>query len=224
VSSFVEVLSVERSAETKSNTGSKKDVVRSGRNTTVVHFSLEPSRLDPFSKNPKLTNLEERRGIKSIFACNLQSNVVGSLGVPAGLCSSFDLRIDSVVVRSRNDAKIVGSSDGSTVFWCIVANGGRVSSNGSLLDIKSCLCSDQDTLMAEDCIDICNGPLEQVEKGASMEVGLLEEEVHFCCLFLVVGQELCQNLGLETFGNGIVKLKLGVEGIESSPSLGESQP
>ena len=56
-----------------------------------------------------------------------------------------------------------------------------------------------------------------------MEIGLFEIEVQFRSLVLVVGQKLCQDLGLEAFGNGVVKLEFGIEGIQSSPSLGESQ-
>ena len=50
-----------------------------------------------------------------------------------------------------------------------------------------------------------------------MQVGLLEVQVELSTLSLGLWEEGTQNLGLQAFGDGVVKLDLGIESIDGIP-------
>lgn len=128
-----------------------------------------------------------------------------------------------MVVASREDAQVVASSDGSSVLGNAVANGSGVLGDGGLLDVVATLSTDKETLVAENSVEVGGRAVEEVEEGTSVQVGLLEVEVQAGTLGLLGGEVLGEDLSLQTLGNVVVELELGVEGVGGSPSLGEGE-
>jgi len=77
--------------------------------------------------------------------------------------------------------------------------------------------------MSNNGITVEGGALEKIKKRTGVEEGLFEVKVELSTLRLGCGEELSQDLSLESVGKGIVKLDLGVKSIERGPSLSESQ-
>lgn len=128
-----------------------------------------------------------------------------------------------MVVASGEQAQVVGCGDSGRVGGEAVANSSGVLGDGSLLDIVATLSTDEETLVAENSVEVGGWALEQVEESTGVEVRLLEEEVDLGTLGLRAGQILGQNLSLETLGDVVIKLKLGVEGVAGGPGLSESE-
>jgi hypothetical protein len=169
------------------------------------------------------TYLGERRGVQAVLAGDLQADRVASLGIPGSLGTSLDLSVDAVVVAGSEDRQVVAGSDSSRVLGKAVANGRRVLGDGGLLNIIATLGTDQETLMAQDNVQVGSRSLQEVEESTSVQVGLLEVQVELSTLGLGAGQVLSEDLSLQALGNVVVQLELGVEGIGSSPGLGESE-
>jgi len=169
------------------------------------------------------THLSERRGVQLVLAGNLQADSVASLGVPGGLGTSLNLGVDTVVVASREEAQVVGSGDGSGVLGKAVANSSRVLGDGGLLDIVASLSTDEEALVAENGIEVGSGSLEEVEESTGVQVGLLEVEVQLGTLGLGAWQVLGDDFGLQTLGDVVVQLKLGLKGVGGGPCLGEGE-
>ena len=128
-----------------------------------------------------------------------------------------------MVVRSREDAQVVGGGDGSGVnTGQLVANGGRVASDGSLLDIVAGLSTGEETLVAESDIDGGGGTLQEVEESTSVNVGLLEVDIGLSTVGLVGRAVVSEELKLEALGDLVVELELGVERVGSGPGLGQN--
>ena len=126
-----------------------------------------------------------------------------------------------MVVCGREDAQVVGSSDGSGVLRSGVSDGGRVVGNCGLLDIIASRSTSQETILSDDSVDVRRGTLEEVEESTAVEVGLLEVEVELCTLCLGSREEGAQDLGLQTLRNGVIQLNLGVKSVDSVPALGD---
>lgn len=128
-----------------------------------------------------------------------------------------------MVVRSGEDAQVVGGGDGGAVLGGDVADGGAVAGQGSLVDIVAGAGTGQEALVADDGVDVGGGALEEVEEGAAVEAGLLEEQVELGALGGGGGQEVEETLELEALGEGVADLNLGVEGVGGVPGLGQGQ-
>lgn len=126
-----------------------------------------------------------------------------------------------MVVCGREDAQVVGGCDGGGVYWGGISDGGAVVGNGGLLDIISSGGTSEETILADDGINVRSWALEQVEEGTAVEVGLLEVQVELGTLCVLLWEEGAQELSLEALGDGILKLDLGIEGICGVPCLGE---
>lgn len=170
-----------------------------------------------------MANLSERRRVQPVLAGNLETDVVAGLGVPGCLGASLNLGVDTVVVAGREQGEVVASGDGSRVLGKAVTNGSRVLSDSSLLHIVATLSTNQEALVTKDDVQVGSRSLEKVEEGTSVQVRLLEVQVQLSTLGLGAWQVLREDLGLETLGNVVVQLKLGVESISGGPSLGESK-
>ena len=75
--------------------------------------------------------------------------------------------------------------------------------------------------MTKDGVDGGSGTLEVIDERTAVDVRLFEEEV---CLRRVVarGWEVRgSNLGLDTLGDGVIELYLGVEAVCGRPALSE---
>lgn len=169
------------------------------------------------------TDLSERRGVESVLAGNLKANRVAGLGVPRSLSTSLNLGIDAVVVAGGEDAQVVTSGDGGSVLGNAVANGSGVLGDGGLLDIVATLSTDKEALVAEDSVEVGGRAAEKVEEGTGVQVWLLEVEVESSTLGLLVGEVLGDDLSLETLGDVVVELELGVESVGGGPSLGKGE-
>lgn len=128
-----------------------------------------------------------------------------------------------MVVASGEDAQVVASGDGSSVLGNAVADGSGVLGDGGLLDVVATLSTDKETLVAENSVEVGGRAVEEVEEGTSVQVGLLEVEVQTGTLGLLGGEVLGEDFSLETLGDVVVELELGVEGVGGSPSLGEGE-
>lgn len=128
-----------------------------------------------------------------------------------------------MVVASREDREVVAGGDDSRVLGKAVADGSGVLGDGSLLNIVATLSADQETLVAEDNIEVGSGSLQKIEESTSVEVGLLEVQVELGTLGLRSGQVLSEDLRLEALGDVVVELKFGVKSIGSGPGLSEGK-
>ena len=169
------------------------------------------------------SNLGERDGVDAVLASDLKSNSVAGLGVPGSLGTSLNLAVDLVVVRSSEHAQVIGSGDGSAVERGYVSNGSAVAGQGSPVDIVTGAGTSQETLVADNGINISGGALEKVEEGSAMEAGLLEVGVELGTLCSGSREEVEETLKLEAFGNGVGGLDLGVKRVGGGPCLGKGE-
>ena len=128
-----------------------------------------------------------------------------------------------MVVAGGEDAQVVASGDGSGVLGNAVADSSSVLGDGGLLDVIATLGTDEEALMAENSVEVGAGAVQEVEEGTGVQVRLLEEEVELGTLGLLSGLVLGEDLSLETLGDVVVKLELGVERVGGGPSLGEGE-
>ena len=128
-----------------------------------------------------------------------------------------------MVVAGGEDAQVVAGGDGSGVLGNAVTDSSGVLGDGGLLDVVSTLSTDEEALVAENSVEVGGGAVQEVEEGTGVQVRLLEEEVELGTLGLLSGLVLGEDLGLETFGDVVVELELGVEGVGGGPSLGEGE-
>lgn len=169
------------------------------------------------------THLGEGEGIQAVLAGDLKTDVVAGLGVPGSLGTGLDLAVDLVVVASSEDAQVVSSGDGSAVRGGSVADSGAVAGKGGLLDVVAGGGTSEETIVANDGVNVGGGALEQVEEGAAVESALLEVEVELGAARRAGGQEAVNELGLDTLGEHISGLDLGLKGVGSVPGLGQSK-
>lgn len=177
----------------------------------------------PQFHQPAYTNLGEGDRVDAVLAGNLEADSVAGLGVPGSLGTGLNLGVDLVVVRGGEDAQVVRGSDGSAVLGSSVADGGAVGSQGSLVGIVASAGTGEETLVADNGINVSNGALEEVEEGTAVEAGLLEVKVELSTLGSSSGEEVEETLELEALGEGVGDLDLGVEGVGGVPGLGEGQ-
>lgn len=204
--SLVELLGVERATETQGDTLAEEDVVAESSDTAVVELDLG-----------------ERDGVDAVLGGNLEADSVASLGVPGGLGTSLNLGVDLVVVRGGKDAQVVSGSDSGAVLGSGVTDGSAVAGDGGLLDIVASRGTSEETLVADNGVDVGLGTLEEVEEGTAVEAGLLEVEVELGTLGSSGGEEVEETLELEALGEGVVDLNLGVEGVGGVPGLGKGK-
>jgi hypothetical protein len=50
------------------------------------------------------------------FGTNFESNSVGTLGIPSSFTGSFEVTVNTVVIRGSIVAQVVGSVNGNTIF------------------------------------------------------------------------------------------------------------
>ena len=137
----------------------------------------------------RITNLGEGEGIETVLAGNLEADSVTALGVPDSLGRSLDLAVDLVVVAGSEDAQVVGGGNGSAVCGSNVADGGTVTSDGSLLNIVTSRGTGKETLVANDSINVGSRALEEIEEGTTVESRLLEGKVELGASVVVGGEE-----------------------------------
>lgn len=169
------------------------------------------------------TYLGERDGVEAVLAGDLETDSIAGLGVPGSLGTGLNLAVDLVVVRGSKGAQVVGGSDGGVVTETSVAKGGAVAGESTLLDIEASRGSSEETLVADNGIDVGNGSLQEVEESAAVEDVLLEVQVELGAASLVGGQEAEDTLSLEALGDAVSQLNLGLEDVGSVPCLGKGE-
>lgn len=128
-----------------------------------------------------------------------------------------------VVGRSEN-AQVVSGGDGAGELNGRVSEGGRVAGQSSLLDIVSSLTTDDESLMCDNTVNSCvhiSARWVVVEEGTGVEGALLEIEGELLRLWSLLGGESAEELSLETSGDCVFKLKLGVDQVLGRPCLGD---
>ena len=128
-----------------------------------------------------------------------------------------------MVVRSREDAQVVGGGDGRSVGRLGVAGSQSVSCNGSLANVVTTLSTDNPALVANCGIEGCDGTLEQIGEQTGVDRRLLVVEVELTAVGLLGWQVVGQDLGFEALGEVVFELELGVEGVGGCPCLGQRQ-
>lgn len=166
---------------------------------------------------PAATYLDEGQGVDAVLGGDLKADAVTDLGVPAGLGTGLNQAVDLVVIAGSEDAGVVSGGDGSGVLGGAVADGGAVGGDGGLLDVVATRQTGEEALVADDGVDVGGGALEEVEEGTAVDVGLLEVQVQLGGGGAGGGQEAEETLELEALGEGVVKLKLGLESVGGVP-------
>ncbi|KAB8606207.1 hypothetical protein FH972_025838 [Carpinus fangiana] len=196
---------------------------RPSTDATVVDLGLEvgqwSARARQRDKMKIRAHLVEGGGVQLVPGSQLEADGAGALAVPGGLGAGLDLAVDLVEVAGGEDAQVVGGVDGDAVLRGEVAEGRRVLGDGGLVDVVARLAADDEAVVAEDDVNVGGGALEQVDKGAQVVLGLLEVQVELGGLCGGVGLEGAQHLGLEALGDVVVKLELGVDGVDRGPAL-----
>src|SRR5699024_5808697 len=146
----------------------EEDVVGEGSNAAVVDLDLYRAHINIFMarRSGVRPYLGEGDGVDAVLAGNLEADSVAGLGVPGGLGTGLDLAVDLVVVRGGEDAQVVGGGDGGAVLGSSVADGGAVGSDGGLVDVVAGAGTGEETLVADNGVDVGGGALEQVKEGA----------------------------------------------------------
>lgn len=171
---------------------------------------------------PAGTNLDERDGVDAVLGGNLETDgATRSLGVPLSLGTSLDQRVDLVVVGSGEDAALVGGSDGGSVGGLGETDGGGEGGDLGVLGVKSGRSTSEETLVADNGVNVGERALEHIEEATEVELGLLEVQVELGALLLRLRQEGEGTLELQALGEVVGGLDLGVEGVEGVPRLGE---
>ncbi len=161
----------------------------------------------------------KRDRVQSVLAGNLKTDLVTGLGVPSSFSTSLNLRVDLVVVCSREDAQVVGRGDGSSVLRSRVSDSSRVVCDSRLLDIITSRGTSQEAILTNNSIDVGGRALQEIEEGTAVEVGLFEVQVELRAVGLGSREEGTQELGLETLSNGVIELNLGVKCVDGVPRL-----
>lgn len=166
-----------------------------------------------------LTHLGKRAGIELVLGGDLQTDVAACGGVPCGFGTGLNFRIDFVVVTGGKDAQIVGGGDGCGIGWLTVACGKSILGDGSLSNIISSFCADQETFMAESSVKSCDWALEEIGEETSVNVRLLVVEVKLAAVGLLDWEVVGEDFGFETLREVILKLNFGVEAVGGRPRL-----
>lgn len=169
------------------------------------------------------TNLGERDRVQAVLAGDLEADIVAALGVPDSLGTSLDLSVNLVVVAGSENAEVIGGSDGGAVSGGDVTDGGAVTGDSGPLNIITSRGTGEETLVANDGVDVGGRSLQEIEESTAVEGRLLECEVELGTLVVGGGQKLEDTLGLEALGDGVSQLDLGVEGIGRVPGLGQGE-
>lgn len=73
--------------------------------------------------------LNKGRRVQLELGTNFEGNSVVTLGIPRGLTGSFEVTVDTVVVRGSIVAQIVGSVNSNTIFSSSVTDSSVVTTD-----------------------------------------------------------------------------------------------
>lgn len=125
-----------------------------------------------------------------------------------------------MVVRSGEDAKAVGGSEGDAVDGSLVSEGGGILGQGSFLYIEAGFTTNQETFVCNDTVDggidvACSW--DKLAESAGVEGSLLEVEVSLLRLEAGLWCDLTYILGLDSSSEDVVELDLGGDDIVAGP-------
>ena len=177
-----------------------------------------------FKHRPGVTHLGEGDSVKLVLAGKLETDGVAALEGVGGLGTSLNAGVDLLVVASSDNAQVLHTDEGGRERWVLVAEGGAVAGDSSLLDVVTSLGTSDETLVADDSVndgvDVATGAA--VEESASVEVGLLESDVQLLgALAWNIGVEEVLELKLDWLVQEVCELNLGVEQSGGGPTLGD---
>jgi hypothetical protein len=179
-------------------------------NTSVVDLGLDKG----IAIEVKLgTDLESDGGLGALL----------SLGIPDGLSTSLEIRVDAVVVRGREDLERVLSVEGNRVLGSSVTGGGGEAGDLGGTDIVSDISSDQETIAANNDITGEGGALEEINVGARVEAELLVLDTDLGVLLALGGKEASGNIELQALSELVLELDLGGKDVAGGPGLGDGQ-
>ena len=126
-----------------------------------------------------------------------------------------------MVVCSREHAESVGRNDRRSVCRSRVSDSSRGACDSCLCDIVANRPTNQEAILTNNKIDVGGRTLDDIEESTAMEVGLLEVEVCLCAIGFGGREEVAQELSLQTLGNGVIELELGIKNVGSVPRLSD---
>lgn len=230
---LLQLLGIERGTDAKGDAGAEEDVVGDSGDTTVVDLALFVVEFCqcPFSPTSHFshssggrTNLGEGSSIETVLGGDLEADSAArGLGVPRGLGTSLNQGVDLVVVRGGENAALVGGSDGGSPGGLGEADGGGKGGDAGLLDVVASGSTGEETLVANNGVNVGGGALEQVGESTEVELGLLEVDVDLGAGLLALGQEGEGTLELQALGDVVGGLDLGLERVQGVPSLGDGE-
>ena len=159
------------------------------------------------------TNLEGNGGLGALLG----------LGIPDGLSTSLEIRVDAVVVRSREDLERVVGVESNRVLGGGVTGSGSKAGDVRSTDVVGEVTSDDEAVTADDDITGEGGALEEVEVGAGVEAELLVLNTDLGVLLALGGKEASGDVQLQALGDLVLKLDLGGEEVTGGPGLGDGQ-
>lgn len=112
MSVFVKTSSINGSTEVNLDTGTERLSITETEDTRVGDLGLDKG-----------------RRVQLELGTNFEGNSLGTLGVPRSLTGSFEVTVDTVVVRSSIVAQVVGSMNGNTIFSSGITDSSVVATN-----------------------------------------------------------------------------------------------
>src|SRR5690348_3972515 len=127
------------------------------------------------------------------------------LGVPDGLSTGLEIRVDAVVVRGGEDLERVLGVEGNRVLGGSVAGSGGEAGDLGGTDIVGNITSNQETITANNDITGEGGALEEVNVGARVEAELLVLDTDLGVLLTLRGKEASGNIELQALGDLVLE-------------------
>lgn len=205
VRSLVELLDVGLEAQAEGHARAESLAVGEGGDALVVELSLH-----------------ERRGVKSVLDGGLQADVAGSRRgvVPGSARTDLGGHVNAVVDRRGVQGEVVRSGNDRTVGRRNVAEVVRVAGDLAAADVVAELTTGDEALVAEHDVT-SEGRLEHISNNVGIHTRVLEVEAELSGLGASLRQEGRINGAVETRGERILHLNLGVEHVRREPALRE---
>lgn len=205
VAGLIELVEVERKAETERGTRIELGIVGERRNTAIVDLALG-----------------EAKRIELVLGCKLQAAGLAGVDIVADLGADFRGGIHLLVVGSGDDAKVLGCGEVGDVAWSLVSEADRVLGDSGFLEVVASLASDEEALVGshdiDHGIDITAG-LSVVDESAGVDVRILEGQGQLLRgRRSLAGIPEVLEVDLDAGSNNVAELDLGIE--EGGGSVG----
>jgi hypothetical protein len=153
---------------------------------------------------------------------NFKSNGIRALGIPSSLTGSFEIAVDTVVVRGSILAQVVCGVNGNTIFKSRVTKSSVIATDLAIQNVVGNFGTSKETVLTKDRVNAEVG-LEDIKSSNGVDIGLLVGGVDLGSLFVDRRKKRSQEFELETLSKVIFQFNLSVEVVGGSPSFSESE-